>query len=828
MRKIAFIFLVLLLSLSGALAEESVGVDAGFSRMAETETRALLLNAESFQVRLVNKQTEERFDAVVLNGTQGNKTIKNTQKSILTVNYISNAQNGATNTMDSYSKAVQMQAVSCTPIENGFELGFSLGDNTLIIDDLPKAIRADKYQRLLEGGGWNSKEKKTFSSNYRAVRLAGFENEYMIRVKDDSLSALMIKQLYQLIFSSGLYTAADMEEDNAAVGYERSYLPRLHVPVRFQLAGDDLLVTVPAGEIIFTEENEIVSFDLLPYFLRADQTQTGYIFIPDGSGALIRLNNQKLSATAYQGRVYGQDPLTNASAYAAPLYPIALPVYGLKAGDSALLAILEEGAELASIQADISGKSDEFNRIFSRFTLREIENVALSGNESIFSPRFNEDVYQGNITVRYRLLSGDQANYTGMARAYRAYLLERGALRETAPEADAPFYMELLGAVAKKKFFLGVPYLSSVQATTPAQAAEIYQAYHDRGVKNIRLIYSGLFYGGVQHAALTQADLDGGISGAELQALSAALAQNGDGLYPGVYMGRVYGTRGFSKVSQAPRRHDGEAAEAVNDSVASQAVLKKAYSEQKAYYVSPVYLPQYTQKALASLARYPAEGLSVFDLGNTLVGDNKRGENISRISALSYYEQAFEQLTEKYSLLLARPALYALPYAAGAVNLPSRDNGFQITDASIPFLQMVLEGCVSCSGEAWNLSAGADLRSQLLFALESKSSPRFTFTFQSPSLFHNAVYEASLNYFSTQYQQWLDFVPAYYQEYNAFYQLVRDARLQSHELLSDDLRRVTYDNGVTLILNYGAASQALDGRVIPALGYVIDAEEELP
>ena len=47
MRKIAFIFLVLLLSLSGALAEESVGVNAGFSRMAETETRALLLHAES-------------------------------------------------------------------------------------------------------------------------------------------------------------------------------------------------------------------------------------------------------------------------------------------------------------------------------------------------------------------------------------------------------------------------------------------------------------------------------------------------------------------------------------------------------------------------------------------------------------------------------------------------------------------------------------------------------------------------------------------------------------------------------------------------------------
>lgn len=828
MRKIAFIFLVLLLSLSGALAAEGADADAGFSRMAETETRALLLNTESFQVRLVNKQTGECFDAVALNGTQGNKTIKNTQKSILTVNYISNSQNGATSAMDSYSKSVQMQAVSCTPIEGGFELGFELGDDTLIIDDLPKAIRADKYQRLLEGGGWSSKEKKTFSSNYRAVRLAGVESEYMIRVKDDSLSALLIKQLHQLIFSSGLYTPADMEEDNAAVGYERAYLPRLYVPVRFQLEGEDLLVTVPAGEIAFTEGNEILSLDLLPYFLRADQSQTGYILIPDGSGALIRLNNQKLSATAYQGRVYGPDPLMNANAYSAPLYPVALPVYGLKAGDSALLAILEEGAELASIQADISGKSDEFNRVFSRFSLREIENVALSGNESIFSPRFNEDVYQGSIAIRYRLLSGEQANYTGMARAYRGYLLEKGALRETAPDAEAPFYMELLGAVAKKKFFLGVPYPSSVQATTPAQAAEIYQAYHDRGIKNIRLVYSGLFYGGVQHAALTRADLDGGMSMAELQALANALAQNGDRLYPGVYMGRVYGTRGFSKISQAPRRHDGEAAEAAADSVASQAILKKAYSEQKAYYVSPTYLPQYTKKALSSLARYPAEGLSIFDLGNTLVGNNKRGENLSRISATAYYAQAFEQLAEKYRLMLDRPALYALPYTAEAANLPSRDNSFQITDASFPFLQMVLEGCVSCSGQAWNLSAGTDLRSQLLFALESKSSPRFTFSFQDPSLFHNAVYEAGFNYFSTQYQQWLEAAPAYYAEYNAFYRLVRDAHLQSHELLSNELRRVTYDNGVTLILNYSAADQTLDGRVIPALGYVIDAEEELP
>ena len=282
-----------------ACAYELRAEDAGFTVAAESENRALLLNEETLQLRLVDIPTGKTWDSCVMDGQQGNKTVKNVQKSALLATFISNAQNATTTTFDSYSKSLQTGTYAWKPIENGVEIDFTIGDDTFIIDDLPKAIRADKYMNLRDNAGWDNKDLKKFQENYRAVKIEGLEQEYMIRVKDDSLSVLLIKQLHELIFTSGIYTEADMDEDNAAVNYERTYLPELGVVMRFTLDGDDLLATIPCGEITFTEDNEITTLEVLPYFLSADTSQEGYILIPDGCGALIYLNNQKAAATAY-------------------------------------------------------------------------------------------------------------------------------------------------------------------------------------------------------------------------------------------------------------------------------------------------------------------------------------------------------------------------------------------------------------------------------------------------------------------------------------------------------------------------------------------------
>ena len=202
--------LLAMLCVGSAWAYEPRAEDQGFLVVAESENRALLLKGETLQLRLVDIPTGKTWDTCVMDGQQGNKTVKNVQKSALLVTFITNAQNATTTTFDSYSKSVQTGTYAWTLIENGVEISFTIGDDTFIIDDIPKAIRADKYMALRENAGWDNKDLKKFQENYRAVKIEGLDQEYMIRVKDESLSVLLIKQLYELIFTSGIYTEADV------------------------------------------------------------------------------------------------------------------------------------------------------------------------------------------------------------------------------------------------------------------------------------------------------------------------------------------------------------------------------------------------------------------------------------------------------------------------------------------------------------------------------------------------------------------------------------------------------------------------------------------
>ena len=802
-----------------ALAYDLRAEDAGFIVAAENENRALLLNEETLQLRLVDIPTGKTWDSCVMDGQQGNKTVKNVQKSALLATFISNAQNATTTTFDSYSKSLQTGTYSWKLIENGVQIDFTIGDDTFIIDDLPKAIRADKYTALRDNAGWDNKDLKKFQENYRAVKIEGLDQEYMIRVKDDSLSVLLIKQLYDLIFTSGIYTEADMDEDNAAVNYERTYLPELQTVMRFALDGDDLLVTIPCDEIAFTEDNEVTSLEVLPYFLSADTSQEGYILVPDGCGALINLNNQKAAATAYAMQVYGKDALINASTYVSSRQDVALPVFGIKRTDSAMLAIIEQGAEIAGIYANISGRSDEFNRVDVNFTLLDIENVSLAGNESVTSPRYCDDVYQGDIVMRYRWLTDEKDDYLKMAQVYRQYLVDTGSLIPREKDENAPFFLEIIGAVRKDAFFLGIPYSSSVQATTISQAGDIYRAVRDAGISNVHMIYSGLFSGGVKNASLTRLSLDGGMGGDKaLTDLAALLRSNGDTLYPGVYWGRVYSNRGFNVLTQASRKHDGDPAQAYTF---GEPVLKHSRTDHPGYYISPYYLPSYTSQALDNLKKYQLDGLNLFDLGNTPVGDFKRKQNISRLSALSVYEKALETIGEQYGLLLDEPLLYAFKYAEGATNLPSSDNGFAITDAYIPFLQWVLDGSMPYSSASWNVESYLGMETHLLWALESGSCPRFTFCWQDPSIFAHTEDMDYMAYFSTQYRDYLSAAAELYSKYNAFYQQVRGAQPTGHDILGGGLRKVTYSNGLALYVNYGKTDVTADGLTVPALGYVV-------
>jgi len=104
----------------------------------------------------------------------------------------------------------------------------------------------------------------------------------------------------------------------------------------------------------------------LPYFGASDSNSDGYLFIPDGSGALIYANNGKTTAQPYNRRVYGTDYAMQPTAEfsTVELAQIHLPVFGIKDNDQAFLAVIENGDAIARIEATVYGMRDSFNRVW--------------------------------------------------------------------------------------------------------------------------------------------------------------------------------------------------------------------------------------------------------------------------------------------------------------------------------------------------------------------------------------------------------------------------------------------------------------------------------
>lgn len=814
MRKLIVMLAILCLALACAsgISEEM----DGFRLCADNGELKLYINEETLELRVEESASGRIHATKIMDGQGGNKTTKNAQKSNLRVYYIVNEFVGTSNSMDSYPMSVSYSEYEIEYLDNGIEVRYTIGDMTISVEDLPKMIPVQKYyDKLLPN--WSDRDDKAFREFYRVS-----QETMWVRTDDGNIGKVKLQNLYKLLYEVGTYTKEDLEEDNAAFGYELTKInPRIGITVRFTLDGSDLLVSVPCDTIEFTDANPVTRIDLLPYFMTADADDEGYIFVPDGSGSLIYLNNGKQSALSYNDTVYGSDVLRNTTTYTAEAEPIRMPVYGLKTQDGATLAIIEEGAELAGLYADISGRSDSYNRVYSYFMLRDIEFVSLIGSSSGSTPRYPDDVYEGDIVVRYKFLSGDSASYTGMAHAYREYLLSRGMLSETEAPEEAPFFVELIGAVRKTKFFAGVPYTSTVAATTLSQASEIVDALVNAGVKNPVLLLDGFLKGGVKHKSLTDVSVESAVGSArELTALTEKTEALGGSVYLTVNAEKVYTTEDFKKSSQASRRIDNFTA---SITTYGEPILSEASGYVDSFYVSPSYLETYVERFVKSLgkAKLSLTGLAVDDLGNLLVGDYRNKGNISRVHATETAQRALETIAGVGGLALNAPNDYALANAELIYNLPSGNNAHKVEDVSVPFMQLVLEGTSVYTTRAWNESAYNGIRSELLYAVETKSAPHFRLTYEDETVFLHTEDNDSQNSFMTRYDRWLDDIEYAAARYGEFWKAVADERVVEHEILASGVRRIRYTGDVTVYVNYEGSDALEDGITVPAQDFVI-------
>lgn len=739
-----------------------------------------------------------------------------------------------TKLMNNYTDCIRHEQFEITPIENGVRIFYRIGREEKIFI-VPRIISKSRMEEKILSK-LDEKTGKTLVRNYREISLekAGTEekrNEILaefpsaeqgdIYVLSDNIREFMFKNLQEMVASAG-YTLEDMNEDHIAndVPVAEANLEIFKIPLEYILEGDNLVVRVPTDEIEYNKDSyPIYDIHLLEFFGAAGEKEKGYILVPDGSGSLIYLNNNKMNTQGFAIDVYGLDqsiPLYERTSIIEQAY---LPVFGMKRGENAFFSIIESGDALSSVWADISGRQNSYNTVYSKFVLVQNDILDIgdySGNNTImvYQPR----VFKGDIKLRYKFLGGKDSDYAGMAAYYRSYLEKNHGLTRAQPKENVPFYLEVIGAIDKVRPVLGIPLKTIQPLTTYEQTIEIIRALTDSGVKGIVLKYTGWANGGIDHTLPSKVKLISQLGGSKgFKKLQAFLNEKSIEYFP--ELGIIYNYKdtifdGFIPMLHASRYITKEIASIYKFNLAT----NLPHPARGIFYIiSPLKIPSIVEGMIKGLKNLSITGLSLKDAAIDLNSDYKEKKLVDRQQALEIVKGEIKKIKDSgLSVMVQGGNFYALPYTNHILNIPEESNQFHLVDESIPFFQMAVRGYMDYAGAPINMSP--DYKKAFLKAMETGSGIYFSFIYEENSVVKESYFD---NYYSNEYRAWINEARDFYRQANDALGDTQGQTIRDHKRITDGVYKTTFENGKEIVVNYNSKPVEVEGVRVDALDFKV-------
>lgn len=787
----------------------------GMELVAENEALVLYLNPKSTEIAVLDKKSgviwysnpqDREKDAIA---TGYNKDKLNVQ---FELTYYDSA--GNTLKYDNYTHSVQNQQFEVQKVDSGMNIIYTLGEVKSDIDAIPKWISVERFQSLILDKLDDSGKKEIL----KRFRLDEASQRYERR--DSSLKGVGLSKVTTLFKEVG-YDEAQIAIDKAAYGEDQGGVSDIIVPLQYRLDGKRLRVGVPEKGIQYSQTMKIQTLSLLPFFGASGVSDQGYSLVPDGSGSLIYFNNGKTNVAPYYATLYGMDKTFYKRMKNQKEEVARIPVFGMKYEDHAFIAVIDKGDAVASIEADVSGRLNQYNTVYPSFTLNSMEEVTLTnGWRSSTVKKFQSQPFHSEISVDYQFLGSDQASYSGMAESYRNYLIEQQKLSRLEGSSKLPFYVELIGGIPKKKFFLGIPYHAYESLTTFEQAKEVLTEMQGLGIDGIQLRYTGWFNGGIHHNLPDTVSVDSKLGGSKgLGELETYAKSHHIGLYPDVsFMEAFPDADGFKK-AYASRLITNKLA-TVSPYLLS--TLRENDEINPGYVLSPKIIPQIISGFLEAYRGLNVNSLSLRDLGNELNSDFNRADVIDREEAKGVLIDQFKQIsTSTPDLLIEGGNAYATPFAKHIVNAPISNSRFNITDEAVPFFQMVYHGSILYTGEAWNLGDDQDPSVTFLKALETGSALHYTWFYADPSAIKMTEFD---HFYSADYRRWINEAAELYQKLNDVVHDVQGQVIQKHEKLAEGVYQTTFEQGKKIIVNYNDDVVNVNGVTIESKGYWVGGD----
>lgn len=589
---------------------------------------------------------------------------------------------------------------------------------------------------------------------------------------------------------------------------------KLGFTIEFCVNGDALTVTIPEDSIIDGEKNYLVAIDLMPFFGASADTDDGYYLYPNGPGELYRFKDVSLRQNSLKEYVipyYSPHTVNMADIERNDaehtLIEAMLPVYGVKIGDSAFAAVLEEGAAYSALNIAPGGVAISLNRIFNTFVYRKSygvygSSISIGGGSQVFplAVLLDSERYPGDRKMRYIFLAGESADYSGMAGAVRERYIESGMLPEKALGGDKlPVVLDILGGITEQKLF----FTFFKKLTTFDEARQIAEELSGSGVENLIINLRGWGKKGLLGApANTPASMKlGGKRG--LMSLADACNALGVKLFLEVNYVDVYdGNGGYSLASDVARDPNN---------------YMYTNSDKNHYLMSPASALTKTNELLDYIDGIGVSGITFERVGRLVYSDHHRNHASLADTTIRVWSQMLKNAAKKVGGAAASGGnLYVVKDADILMDIPDRSVSVLFGDETVPFYQMVVHGSVYYTGTQVNLFYDSVM--QKLKMIEYGYIPYYELTWVSSRELSGTDYNVL---FSSEYEHWKDHITSLSAELSENLGDTYGAYMTRHEKLADGVYKVSYDNGREVYINYTAQAWSADGIIVPGGDYVV-------
>jgi hypothetical protein len=579
----------------------------------------------------------------------------------------------------------------------------------------------------------------------------------------------------------------------------------------------------------FAHQSTVSYLNVLPYFCADDGDRIGVspninlrskgqIVLPDGSGAIISFNSSKddLNYTTNTISLYGQDRSHILDYAGTDTKDMMLGMYAFLnvTSQMGVIAIADESAAQNSIVADFIRKSTivsvSTNYAYYRVKYRDSTKITVaSGSYTTFIKTTN-NLVTNDMTYHYNFLSLSEYydnegyyRYDAVASKYRQYLIDKYDIEQKDETKDTVVSLNFLGAIERKNVLIAFSYNKKESLTTFDQAKTIIEDLEDNGVNDLSVIYTSWTKDNINPQVqknVKVAPIIGGMK--DMIDFNEYLEAKNINFYPEVIVTSNHGYNfSFGNQNYTARQISGKYSRQGSFNLSTATSTKDMGIVN---FISPRFYEAVVNSFLSSFSKIGIKGGLLIDLGNTKVGDYRRNKEVFPETGTKYQEKAIDQFSQKMDNVgIIAPYDYAFGYINAAFEVPLESTLYGYYDYSIPLYQLVISGLFDYYTPIINTLSSSDRTNYwyLLKCIETGSNLAFQISYTNTNIFIKNNSDRELTKFSK----------AYYPNCrNTIIEMtktlneigIHKSRLVNYKVIADNVCLVTYENGLTILINY--------------------------